>query len=62
MTKHPERQKAEGVAEKAEGRAQEAAGAVTGETDDKMEGKWKQAKGEAKKKVAEAREAIKENT
>lgn len=59
--KSPERQQAEGYADKAKGRAKEAAGALANDKETKYEGKWDQAKGEAKKKVGEAREKIRDN-
>ena len=56
MSDSPQKQQLEGTADKAEGRAQEAYGALTNDTSDKLEGKWKQVKGEIKQEIGEARE------
>lgn len=58
--KTPEEQKGEGMAEEAKGRLKQAGGAITGDDKTKREGQVEQLKGEAKQKLAEGREKLRE--
>jgi uncharacterized protein YjbJ (UPF0337 family) len=57
----PERQKAEGTADKIKGRAKEAWGAVTGDNKKKAEGQGDQLKGGAKETMGDVRGKIRDN-
>jgi uncharacterized protein YjbJ (UPF0337 family) len=58
--KSPAEQKGEGTLDKAKGRMKEAGGAITGDDETKREGKFDQIKGDAKQKVADVRDKVRE--